>query len=158
MPFNQYSIFILVSQLLTASLYKTLKHTEQFHLFLLGVGYCRTAMKITGWDNSPKLARNTYQMLLNTVTLKAFHTAVQELQSYKLVMLLNRFRCTKSVQLHCLQLPLNSWLSTHIQYSHVTLFGTQNPLQLGTFQYLSEQASKRYEVLTLARSLIDTCD
>ena len=83
-------------------------------------------------------------LLLSTVTLKAFHTAVQELQSYNQVMLLNRFRSTTSVQPCCLHLLLNSQLCTHIQYSHTTLFGTQDLLQLGTLRYLSERAWKRY--------------
>jgi len=73
-------------------------------------------------------------LLLSTVKLKAFHTPVQELQSYNHVMLLNRFRGTTSVQLCCLHLLLNSQLCTHIQYSHTTLFGTQDPLQFGTLQ------------------------
>jgi hypothetical protein len=114
-----------------------IRHQNILHtsfLFLLGAGYCSPAMKITDWDNSPKLGRNTYHMLLNTVILKAFHTAVQELQSCKQDMLLNGFRWTTSVQLCCLHLLLNSQLFTHIQYSHTTLFGTQDPLQLGTLE------------------------
>ena len=97
-------------------------------------------------------------MLLNTVILKAFHTTVQELQSYKQVMLLDGFRCTTSVQLCCLQLLLNSQLFTNIKYSHTTPFGTQDPLQLGTLRYLSERAWKRYEILTPTTSIIDTRD
>ena len=85
-------------------------------------------------------------MLLNTVISKAFHTAVQELQSFKKVMVLDRFKCTKSVQLCCLHLLLNSQLFAHIQYSPTTLFGTQDPLQLGTLRYLSERVWKRYKI------------
>jgi hypothetical protein len=85
-------------------------------LFVLNLVYCSPAIKITDWNNSPKLARNTYHVLLNTVRLKVFHTAVQELQSYKRVMLLDGFRCTtieglvsKKYQIQKIQNLCNRW-------------------------------------------------
>jgi hypothetical protein len=202
-------------QLLTASLYKTFKQTAQFFFIFVRCRLLQSCYE----DNNPRLARNTYYVLLNTLTVK--WRAEQKLQSHKQVTVLKLSRCTISVQLLCWHLLLNSQpftqtrththtrtltharahthtdkhthahtltqtntrtharthththtrththshrqtharththahshthahtltqTNTHIQYSHTTLFGTQDLLQLGALRHLSKRASKR---------------